>query len=292
MAARAAAGALALAALAGLSGCALFGVGSRPAAAPERIARATATPGHGSAHTSPATTRPPSTSTATPVPPPPAPTLTPVPLGTVVAEGDVASPKGSIHYHYRVVSTGDNMYEAQFSGFTSTVPIPVSATFLEIPPSVGDGLTYHGLGDHDLGGPTTAPAPPSSASLGKKPSFLTTLVTYSSVQSGDGVPIELGPNKVLAVDTVHWSIPARQSNVRPVDGGPQRGAQGLVTQTTPSGAPARYRVAPGDTTDLVAERFGIPREYLVWLNQEQPQVFDPRQQLYSSTTLNLDPDSL
>ena len=40
-----------------------------------------------------------------------------------------------------------------------------------------------------------------------------------SVTSAANVPVELGPNKVLAVNTVHWSIPARQTNVHPVDGG-------------------------------------------------------------------------
>jgi hypothetical protein len=217
--------------------------------------------------------------------------VTPVPAGTVVAEGSVASPKGSIHYRYRVLSNGDGMYSVEFSGFTSTVPVPVSATFLEEPPSVGDGLTYHGIGDHDLGGPTTTAAPASSAQLGSKPSYLTTLVTYSSVQSADGVPVELGPDKVLAVDRVSWSIPARDSNVHPADGGARTGATGSVTATTPSGAPARYLVAVGDTTDLVAARFGIPREYLIWLNTGRG-VFDTRTQLYSSVTLNLDPDAL
>jgi hypothetical protein len=97
----------------------------------------------------------------------------------VVAEGDVASPKGSIHFHYRMVSNGDNTYSAQYSDFTSTVPVPVSVTLIDVPPNVGDGLTYHGVGDHQLGGPTTTAAPTSAASLGSEgqPSYLGTLVT-------------------------------------------------------------------------------------------------------------------
>ncbi|MGN7800406.1 LysM domain-containing protein [Leifsonia sp. 22587] len=282
-----------VAATAGLSGCALFGGDAKAVSAPHRTPHASgtattsprSTPGVGILTGSP-------TPTATPTaPPPPAPTLTQVPAGTVVAQGSVASPKGSIHYRYRVVSTGDGMYSVEYSGFTSTVPVPVSATFLETPPSVGDGLTYHGIGDHALGGPTTAAAPQTSAVLGKKPSYLTTLVTYSSVASEDGVPVELGPNKVLAVNTVSWSIPPRQSNVHPVDGGPLVGARGAVTETTASGAPARYVVAVGDTTEKVAQRFGIPVSYLVWLNADR-QVFDAQQQLYSSVTLNLNPDDL
>lgn len=288
----AAVGAL-IAATAVLTGCALFGDGAQADAGPGRTPHSTSSkkptprtsPGTGVISGSPTPSPTPTT------PPPPAPTITPVPAGTVVAQGSVASPKGSIHYRYRVVSTGDNMYSVEFSGFTSTVPVPVSATFLDVPPKVGDGVTYHGIGDHLLGGPTNAAAPGSSAQLGTKPSYLTALVTYSSAPSDDGLPLELGPNKVLAVNSVSWSIPVRESNVHPVDGGTRPGALGDVTATTAAGAPARYVVAPGDTTDLVAARFGIPREYLVWLNPDR-QVFDQQQQLYEGVTVNLDPDSL
>jgi len=231
--------------------------------------------------------------TAEPGPTPlPAPVLIPVPAGTVVAHGDVASPKGSIHFHYEVVANGDNTYSIQYSGFTSTVPVPISATLIDIPPKVGDGLTWHGVGDHRLGGPTTTPTA-TTASLGSvgQPAYLTTLVTYSSIASGAGVPIELGPNKVLAVTTVKWSIPVRQSNVHPIDGGPRTYAAGAVTATTAGGAPRRYLVAPGDITSFVAQRFGISVADLIWLNANL-EVFGAQQYLYSGTTLNLDPDSL
>lgn len=227
---------------------------------------------------------------ATPVP---SPTLSPVPAGTVVAEGDVASPKGSIHFHYRAVADGDNTYSVQYSNFTSTVPVPVSVTLIDIPPRVGDGLTWHGVGDHLLGGPTTSAAPVSTASLGSEdqPAYLGTLVTYSSVASDDGEPVELGPNKVLAVDSISWHIPVRQSNVHPVDGGARSYAAGTVTATTPGGAPKSYLIAPGDITSVVAQRFGISVEDLIWLNADL-QVFGDQQYLYEGTTLNLDPDSL
>jgi LysM repeat protein len=191
-----------------------------------------------------------------------------------------------------MVADGDNTYSAEYSRFTSTVPVPVSVTLIDVPPRVGDGLTYHGVGDHVLGGPTTSAGAASVASLDiGQPSYLDTLVTYSSVASDDGVPVELGPNKVLAVNTVHWSVPVRQSNVHPVDGGARPNANGTVTAKTASGAPKRYDVAEGDVTEIVAQRFGIPVQYLLWLNSDLG-VIDGNQTLYSSTTLNLDPDSL
>ncbi|GAA4157464.1 hypothetical protein GCM10022286_09130 [Gryllotalpicola daejeonensis] len=220
------------------------------------------------------------------------PTLTPVPAGTVVAQGDVASPKGSIHFHYQAVANGNNTYSVRYSGFTSTIPVPVSVTLIDIPPRVGDGLTWHGVGDHVLGGPTTK-ATASTASLGNlgQPSYLTTLVTYSSAPTSDGIPVELGPNKVLAVNTVHWSIPVRATNVHPVDHGARSYAAGKVTATTSTRAPRSYLVAQGDITSVVAERFGISVTDLIWLNANL-QVFGDQQYLYAGTTLNLDPDRL
>jgi hypothetical protein len=266
-------------------------------------------------HTSPTPT---STSTSTPTPTPtipvesapnpaishpaspgpvntqvPSPTLTSIPRGTVVAQGDVASPKGSIHFHFEMVANGENAYFAQYSGFTSTLSVPVSVTLIDVAPRVGDGLTYHGIGDHQLGGPTTGVAPSTSAVLRAvgQPSYLGTLVTYSSAPSAAGVPIELGPNKILAVTSVNWAIPIRQSNVHPVDSGKHSYASGTVTSTTASGAPKRYLVAPGDITSVVAQRFGISIPDLIWLNVNL-EVFGDQQYLYEATTLNLDPNSL
>jgi len=257
-------------------------------------------------HSASPTARPTATPTATPnpvlsyaaTPGPvnaafPSPTITPIPAGTVVASGDVASPKGSIHFHYVMVADGDNTFSARYSGFTSTVPVPISVTLLDIAPKVGDGLTYHGVGDHQLGGPTTTAAPESSAALNSSgpPSYLVALVTYSSVASGKGIPVELGPNKVLAVTSVSWSIPQRPTNVHPADSGARAYASGTVTARTATGAPKRYLVAPGDVTAVVAQRFGISVEDLIWLNANL-QVFGDEQFLYEGTTLNLDPNSL
>ncbi|MFF1632557.1 LysM peptidoglycan-binding domain-containing protein [Leifsonia sp. NPDC058248] len=284
-----AAAGVAVTVLAVLTGCALFGGAGHPS--PARTRHATPTPSP-----TPSAIRPGvAIGSATPTPvitPTPIPTITSVPKGTVVAEGDVASPKGSIHFHYRMIADGDNTYTAEYSHFTSTVPVPVSVTLIDIPPRVGDGLTYHGIGDHPLGGPTRSTAPASSASLDLgQPSYLSTLVTYSSVASADGVPVELGPNKVLAVDTVHWSVPVRQSNVHPVDSGARQFAAGSVTSRTAGGAPRGYLVAQGDTTTIVAQRFGISVEDLIWLNPDLPGD-GGNQYLYTSTKLNLDPDSL
>jgi hypothetical protein len=270
-----------------LSGCALFdgGAHAKPVA---RHTTAKPTP----AHTASAPPTPSATPTPT-APPPPPPTLAPVPSGTAVAEASVMSPKGSIHFHYRIVSNGDNTYSIQYSDFMSSVPVPVSVTLIDVPPQVGDGLTWHGVADHALGGPTTGAAAASTAPLGYvgNPSYLSALVTYSSVASPDGVPVELGPDKVLAVNTIRWSIPDRATNVHPADGGARGGAAGGVTETTPSGAPARYVVAAGDTFDGVAQRFGITSQDLLWLNPSG-RAFDGSLNLLENQSLNLDPQAL
>jgi hypothetical protein len=220
----------------------------------------------------------------------PAPTLTPIPAGTVLAQGDVASPKGSIHFHFRVVANGDDSFTAQYSGITSTLPVPIAVGLFDLPRKVGDGLTYHGVGDHTLGGPTssaiTASVPLTGS--GVDPAHLGTLVTYSAAADGQDVPVEIAAGKVLAVTSVRWSVPARQTNVHPVDGGARPNANGAVSATTASGAPKAYTVAPDDLIGDVAARFGISVRALVWLN-EGVQVFGQDQHLYEGTTLNLDP---
>ncbi|MGN8049049.1 LysM domain-containing protein [Curtobacterium sp. 22159] len=220
----------------------------------------------------------------------PAPTLTPIPAGTVLAQGDVASPKGSIHFHFRVVANGDDTFTAQYSGVTSTLPVPIGVGLFDLPRKVGDGLTYHGVGDRTLGGPTQGPiaADVPLTGSGVDPSHLGVLVTYSAAAAGADVPVEISSDKVLAVTSVRWSVPQRTTNVHPVDSGARPNATGTVTGKTATGAPKAYTVAPDDLIGDVAARFGITVKALVWLN-EGVQVFGEDQHLYEGTTLNLDP---
>lgn len=289
--------AVVLAATVAVSGCSLLH-GPDPLPAPSTLAATTtpsdtpsATPDGESASdlleasANPRTPTPEPTESAAP-----APTLTPIPAGTVLAQGDIASPKGSIHFHFRVVANGDDTFTAQYSGFTSTLPVPVGVGLFDLPRAVGDGLTYPGVGDRVLGGPTSAATAvdvPLSGS-GVDPSHLGTLVTYSAAAPGQEVPVEIAAGKVLAVTTVRWSVPVRQTNVHPEDAGTRANAAGTVAGTTAAGAPAAYTVAPDDLIGDVAARFGITVRDLVWLN-EGVQVFGQDQHLYEGTTLNLDP---
>jgi LysM repeat protein len=301
---RAAVVALAIAVVTVLSGCSLLH--SKPLVAPH----ATHTPraGHTADATggNAATLQADATPTPTTAPDPaqshlatpepsapsvPAPYITQIAAGTPVVVGDMASPKGSIHFHYRVVTDGDGTYSVQYSSFTSTLPVPVAATFIDIAPGVGDGITWHGVGDHLLGGPTSA-ATSTSAALGTttQPGYLGTLITYSAAPAGAAVPVEISSGKVLTVTPITWRIPQRQTNVHPVDHGASQFASGALTEKTAAGAPKQYRVADGDITSDVAARFGIPTSYLIWLNQGL-EVFGAQQYLYAGTTINLDPQS-
>jgi hypothetical protein len=228
------------------------------------------------------------TPTAPPPSPLPAPTLTPIAAGTVVASGSVASPKGSVHYAFRVVADGANQFDLDVSGYASTLPVPVSATLVPAAPpiAVGDGLGSTRYGDSVLSAAGTSM--PLSG-IGHDPSSLTQLVTYSSVDpSQAGVPVELGPQKVLAVTTVRWNVPIRASNVHPVDGGARVYAYGVVTSTRADGQPATYLVAHGDRAVIVAQRFGISVKDLEWLNPSM----NGKSRLYEGTDLNLDPNAL
>jgi len=221
----------------------------------------------------------------------PAPFVTPVTAGTVVAEGDVASPKGSIHFHYRVVANGDDTYATEWSNVTSSLPVTIGVGFFATPPSVGDGLTDQGEGAFDLGGATTVPTS-SSWTLGQvsQPSYLGSLVVSTSSAAAD-VPVEIGVGKVLAVAPVSWSVPPRPTNIVTVDGGAADFASGPITATTSAGGPKRYQVAAGDLIDAVAQRFGVSVSALIYMNQGL-QVIDDQQHLFEGTTLVVDPDSI
>lgn len=250
-----------------------------PSATPSPTPSASATPSPRSA------TPPPQDAAA------PAPFITPVAAGTVVAEADVASPKGSIRFHYRVVAAGDDSFVTEVSGFTSSLPVPVGVSFYEVAPSVGDGITHRGDGGSEVGGPTATPASASwSFGAVSQPSYLSTLVVWSASTSSD-VPVEIAAGKVLAVAPVSWSVPPRQTNIAPVDGGAADFAAGTLEATTATGAPKRYTVAPGDLIDAVAQRFGISVSALIHMNQGL-QVIDDEQHLFEGTTLVLDPDSV
>jgi len=296
----AALGAAALVTVVALSGCSLLrgsdGALPAPSSPPSATRTATATPTATpeaesdadllEASATPRAPTPVATEAAVPDP-----VLTPIPAGTVLTEGDVASPKGSIHFHYRVVADGDDTFTAQYSGVTSTLPVPIGVGFFERERQVGDGLTYPGVGDDVLGGPTSAPVSRSVPldGSGVDPSGLVTLVVSSAAQPGQAdVPVEIAAAKVLAVAPVRWSVPARTTNVHAVDGGARPNATGPVTATTASGAPRTYTVARDDLIGDVAARFGISVKALVWLNADV-QVFGDDQYLYEGTSLNLDP---
>jgi LysM repeat protein len=282
----------------------LFTTGSSPFAAgsptdaprPTTVARTSTPTASASPSPSPLPTTSSTPSPRAATPPPqdasvPAPFVTPVAAGTVVAEADVASPKGSVHFHYRVVAVGDDTYSAELTDATSSLPVPVTAAFFEIAPSVGDGITYGGDGVVGIPGLTSTP---TSASGGfgslSQPSYLSTLVVYSASTSSD-VPVELATGKVLAVAPVAWSVPPRQTNIAPVDSGATTFATGTLEATTARGAPKRYTVAPDDLIDVVARRFGISVSALLYMNQGL-QVIDDEQHLFAGTTLVLDPDSI
>ncbi|WIB59601.1 LysM domain-containing protein [Curtobacterium sp. MCLR17_007] len=283
----------------GLSGCSLLRGDSGGVPAPSRSSSATGTPSPSASATSDADSEAERLrESASPRPPTaeptqasmPAPTISTIPDGTVLAEADVTSPKGSVHFHYRVVAAGES-YEIEYSGFTSTLPVPVGVMLVDTAPAVGDGITYRGVGDHLLGGPTSAPAAAASAPLtgsSYDPSWLGSIVTYSDATSDPSIPVEIGPGKVLAVNSVRWSVPTRTTNVHPVDGGARSGASGAVTATSSSGAPTSYEIAPDDLIGDVAARFGISVEAVIWLNHDL-RVYGQQQYLYEGTTLNLDP---
>lgn len=68
----------------------------------------------------------------------------------------------------------------------------------------------------------------------------------------------------VAEAPITWNLVDRRPNLLAVDGGAREGANGEVTLE--SGQPAAYVIAEGDSADAIAERFGISRDDLGFLN--------------------------
>lgn len=206
-----------------------------------------------------------------------------VPTGTVVAETDAVSKTGETSIHVRVVANEDGSYDAQFSGYRTTNPQPMTVEFRR---SADYGAPRtQAVGQVTWQADTEAPAGVGLSEAGAHPDWLHTVVLVPA-ESPEGQSDADRPwvGAVLAVGTLQWNIPQPYPNLRATAGKDRPGAYGTVSDR--DGVPATYRVASGDDTATVAERFGLTRPQLQWLN---PTLALLGNELYEGSALNLDP---
>jgi LysM repeat protein len=116
------------------------------------------------------------------------------------------------------------------------------------------------------------------------PSWLDSLVMLDSGQpelDADGCRFPVA----LSAD-IEWTMPDVRPDLVVIDGAVAPNAAGEVT--IDDGAPVSYIVAPNDTLNAVARRFGITAEELMFLNPaRQNATATPRDELVAGERLNL-----
>jgi len=216
-----------------------------------------------------------------------------VPAGTVVAETDAVSKSGDTSIHVRVVADEQGTFEAEFSGYRTTEPQPMTVEFRRT-------AEYGDYWDNAAVAATTwepnedAPADVSLADAGAYPDWLHDVVLVPAPKEGGDSDTRPWVGSVLAIGALDWTIPRPFPDLRVTVGKDRPGAYGFVfgadgKRLTDGGTPSTYQVAHGDDQTTVAKRFGITIPELRWLNPTM-QVHD-NGWIYEDTTLNLDPAS-
>lgn len=137
------------------------------------------------------------------------------------------------------------------------------------------------FGGTDLTSPVSLQRPPFDGNDFGDLSFMTVLVlTANDGSSNDDY---CTPSK-MGVARLTWDRPAAYQDLRAVDRGQSRGAQGTLRLL--NGSPRSYTVATDDQLNAVARRFGFTAEQLLYLNPRRQRGADPK--LYVDETLNLD----
>lgn len=211
------------------------------------------------------------------------PTKQAVPTGTVVAETDVVSKSRKTSMHVRVVANEDGGYDAAFSDYRTTDPQPMTVEFRRSA-DYGDPRDS-AVGQVTWTKDTDVPAGVGLSQAGAYPDWLHAVVLVPAA-SADGQSDADRPwvGTVLALGTLRWNLPQPYPDLKVTAGKDRPGAYGAVSNR--AGRPATYRVAQGDETATVAERFGITQDELQWLN---PTLTLTGSRLYEGSALNLDP---
>ena len=212
--------------------------------------------------------------------------------GTVVAETEAVSKSGDTRIHVRVVADDRGTFEAEFSGYHTTEPQPMTVEFRR-KAAYGDYWDNQAMGKTtwDVAGPV--PTGVSLRTAGAHPDFLHDVVLVPA-PSGNGDDAERPwVGSVLGLGTLDWKIPNPFPDMRVTVGKARPGAYGYVFDQEGEhydgqhGTPTRYQVAHGDDQTTVAKRFGITVPELRWLNPTM-QIGDDGW-IYEDTDLDLDP---
>jgi LysM repeat protein len=142
-----------------------------------------------------------------------------------------------------------------------------------------------GLNDGDNSvAPTMRFGLPNVVGAWGDPSFFR---TFLFMQYPTGQALTRGCQQpIIALATIHWTMPGIYPGLAVHDGGAASGARGTVK--TENGAPFSYDTQQGDTWAAIAHRFGITPAELLYLNPIRHPEAEPAI-AYAGQVLNLSP---
>jgi hypothetical protein len=215
------------------------------------------------------------------------PGLSDLPPGTLIATGDFSG-QGTTGKIQIKANGADHGFDVTLTGLQ---PVPLAGTSLELnslPSTASEwelqqGFSYYRYDALSQVSDQTFSTP--SVDYGgfetNDPRFMRTAVIWATPP---GAPIGLG--SVIATATLTWDLPNMTAGPNVTDHGSAEGARGQVSIGA-DGTPVSYRIAPNDTENAIAARFGITADDLEWLN---PDRFGDRLNL-ANITINLSGDS-
>ncbi|WP_092548317.1 LysM peptidoglycan-binding domain-containing protein [Herbiconiux ginsengi] len=214
----------------------------------------------------------------------------PVSPGSVLGTGTLTSPGGALTGTVEVTSDHDGGVEVVLSGFATSDPRMLQATFSSTP---GATFSCYNPEGYAFALPTLGPEPDQEFPMGRlddlpssDPSFLDSLVVYAVPEAAE-VGVDGCYGDILAIAEMQWN--STQDIPPAVDAGARAGASGTV-ELTAAGTPATYQVAAGDTLSDIAERFTLDPEVILYLSAGRisPQGIVDDETVYAGETLKLD----
>lgn len=233
-----------------------------------------------------------------PAPPDPTPTATasaityPEP-GTVVATGTLESPDATVsgEVSIRMIERSAGVFELALSNFSSSVESVEAAL---VPEPIDASVACYDEGFR-VGTPRLTAEPEQAHMLGDlgtitfgadgDPTFFDAVVIVRPPASDEERATCL--QWVVGFANLEWSLAPRYPDLELTDRGPIDGATGEVTEER--GVPAAYLVAEGDVYEVVADRFGLTLDELMYLNPTRTGNGQDPMIVYTDETLNLDP---
>jgi hypothetical protein len=186
-------------------------------------------------------------------------------LKGVVATGELVSLDGKTSGHVMVAARDDGNFDVRMSDFRTSRAGSLDLALSAVPPhstaTCAAETIYFSWGSVSSDSYQTFFLEGVTDLTRGDPSFFDTVLLTQPATVADADACGLS---VAAGASLTWTMPDMRPNLRVIDSGSRKGAEGKVRMA--DGKPASYVVAANDVMTVIAERFGITVDDLLYLN--------------------------